>query len=67
VYLKGTAEGKTFDLGKKVLVIGGGNVAVDVARSALRSGAETVTRFVLEQPYEMPPGISKLKRQRPKA
>jgi NADPH-dependent glutamate synthase beta subunit-like oxidoreductase/NAD-dependent dihydropyrimidine dehydrogenase PreA subunit len=53
-YLKGIAEGKTFDIGKKVLVIGGGNVAIDVARSALRSGAETVTMVCLEQLYEMP-------------
>ena len=29
--------------GKKVVVVGGGNVAMDVARSAVRIGAETVT------------------------
>lgn len=33
---KGTAD----DLGKKVLVLGGGNVAIDCARSAIRLGCE---------------------------
>ena len=30
-----------FDLGKKVIVIGGGNVAMDACRTAVRQGAET--------------------------
>ena len=30
-----------FDLGRKVIVIGGGNVAMDTARTAVRHGAET--------------------------
>ena len=30
-----------FDLGRKVIVIGGGNVAMDTARTAIRQGAET--------------------------
>ena len=30
-----------FDLGRKVIVIGGGNVAMDAARTAVRCGAET--------------------------
>ena len=34
--------------GKKVLVIGGGNVAMDVARTARRQGAEDVTLICLE-------------------
>ena len=41
-------------LNGKVVVIGGGNVAVDVARSALRLGADTVEMVSLEQRYEMP-------------
>jgi len=40
--------------GKKVLVIGGGNAAVDVAVSALRLGAEEATMVCLESPEEMP-------------
>jgi len=39
---------------KKVVVIGGGNVAVDVARTALRLGAENVEMIALEQRNEMP-------------
>jgi len=38
----------------KVVVIGGGNVAVDVARSAIRSGGETVTMYCLEKRDQMP-------------
>jgi heterodisulfide reductase subunit A-like polyferredoxin len=38
----------------RVIVIGGGNVAVDVARTALRLGAKNVTMVCLEQPEEMP-------------
>jgi NADPH-dependent glutamate synthase beta subunit-like oxidoreductase/CO/xanthine dehydrogenase FAD-binding subunit len=40
--------------GKKVLVIGGGNAAVDVAVSALRLGAEEATMVCLESREEMP-------------
>jgi heterodisulfide reductase subunit A-like polyferredoxin len=38
----------------RVIVIGGGNVAVDVARTALRLGAKSVAMVCLEQPDEMP-------------
>lgn len=37
-----------------VVVVGGGNVAIDVARAALRSGAEKVHLYSLEQEAEMP-------------
>ncbi len=40
--------------GKKVLVIGGGNVAVDVGITALRRGAHEVTLACLECRAEMP-------------
>lgn len=40
--------------GDKVVVIGGGNVAVDVAISALRLGAKEVTMACLESRAEMP-------------
>jgi thioredoxin reductase len=39
---------------RSVLVIGGGNVAVDAARSALRLGAASVTMTCLETANEMP-------------
>jgi heterodisulfide reductase subunit A-like polyferredoxin len=38
----------------KVIVIGGGNVAVDVARTALRLGAKNVEMVCLESANEMP-------------
>ena len=41
-------------LNGKVIVIGGGNVAVDVARTALRLGADNVAMVCLEQREEMP-------------
>jgi NADPH-dependent glutamate synthase beta subunit-like oxidoreductase len=40
--------------GKRVLVIGGGNVAVDSARCALRVGAKEVRLACLEADHEMP-------------
>lgn len=40
--------------GKRVLVIGGGNVAVDVARCALRVGASSVRMASLESMEEVP-------------
>jgi heterodisulfide reductase subunit A-like polyferredoxin len=41
-------------VGKRVAVIGGGNVAIDVARSALRLGAEGVTIVYRRTRAEMP-------------
>ncbi|HSA30391.1 MAG TPA: NADH-quinone oxidoreductase subunit NuoF, partial [Candidatus Omnitrophota bacterium] len=41
-------------VGKKVVVIGGGNAAIDAARSALRLGAETVTIIYRRGQSEMP-------------
>jgi len=40
--------------GKGVVVIGGGNVATDVARTAIRKGAKEVKLVCLESPAEMP-------------
>ena len=48
-------EGHPSDLaGRTVVVIGGGNVAIDSARSALRLGARSVKLFCLESRAEMP-------------
>lgn len=41
-------------LSGKVIVIGGGNVAIDVARMAVRAGGEEVSMFCLEKREEMP-------------
>jgi NADPH-dependent glutamate synthase beta subunit-like oxidoreductase len=47
-YLKKINSGEKVPLGKKVVVIGGGSVAVDAARVALRSGAGEVHLVCLE-------------------
>jgi NADPH-dependent glutamate synthase beta subunit-like oxidoreductase len=47
-------EHETGVRGKRVLVIGGGNVAVDVARCAMRTGASEVSLACLEGDDEMP-------------
>ena len=45
--------GKT-DIGKKVAVIGGGNVAIDAAKTALKLGADEVTMLYRRSREEMP-------------
>ncbi|MBR7087813.1 MAG: FAD-dependent oxidoreductase, partial [Mogibacterium sp.] len=44
-------------LSGKVVVIGGGNIGADVARTAVRSGAKSVDLFCLESYDEMPMGL----------
>ena len=53
-FLKHVAEGERRVPGPQVLVIGGGSVAMDVAVSARRLGAEQVTVACLETCDEMP-------------
>jgi NADPH-dependent glutamate synthase beta subunit-like oxidoreductase len=53
-FLSDVREGKDIRLGTRVLVIGGGNVAVDVALSARRMGADAVAMASLESREEMP-------------
>ncbi len=53
-YLQDVAFGRKPPLGKSVLVIGGGNVAMDVARSARRLGVEKVEMVCLENEQEIP-------------
>ena len=53
-FLRDVALGKNVALNSNVVVIGGGNVAVDVARTAARLGAAHVTMVCLECETEMP-------------
>ncbi len=53
-FLRDAALGREVPVGKDVLVIGGGNVAIDVALTAKRKGAENVTMVCLEKREEMP-------------
>ncbi|MEA1958918.1 MAG: FAD-dependent oxidoreductase, partial [Chloroflexota bacterium] len=52
--LKSINLGKKVDLGKDVAVVGGGNVAIDVARCARRIGASKVTILYRRTRNEMP-------------
>lgn len=45
---------KGVKLSGKTVVIGGGNVAIDVARTAIRTGASEVSMYCLESRKEMP-------------
>jgi NADH-quinone oxidoreductase subunit F len=53
-FLKAIARGETPKIGRKVAVIGGGDTAIDSARSALRLGAEEVHIVYRRTRDEMP-------------
>ena len=60
-FLREFKAGETFDLGQEIIIVGGGNVAIDVAMTALRLSAGTrtdsrpsVRMFCLESRPEMP-------------
>ncbi len=53
-FLRTVNLGEGSGLQGKTIVIGGGNVAIDVARTAVRSGASNVNMFCLENREEMP-------------
>ncbi|WP_253295683.1 FAD-dependent oxidoreductase [Roseburia sp. MSJ-14] len=44
----------------KVVVVGGGNVAIDVSRTAVRAGAETVMQCCLESRQQMPAALEEI-------
>lgn len=53
-FLADVSEGKDVSVKDRVLVVGGGNVAVDVALTVLRLGAHRVVMACLEKRTEMP-------------
>lgn len=53
-FLKEVSLTRSYKIGKKIVVIGGGNVAIDVARSAKRVGVEEVHLICLEEKSKMP-------------
>ena len=53
-FLRRINQDHTVRLSGKTVVVGGGNVAIDVAGSALRAGSDEVFMVCLEQPNEMP-------------
>lgn len=53
-FLRDVVLGKKVELGKRVAVIGGGNTAMDAARTAMRLGAEEVMVLYRRSRDEMP-------------
>ena len=53
-FLKLMNEGEKVDIGERVAIVGGGNVAIDSARTAIRSGAKEVTILYRRSGDEMP-------------
>ncbi|MBQ4254411.1 MAG: FAD-dependent oxidoreductase, partial [Bacilli bacterium] len=60
-FLRDANLGRGKKLHGNVIVVGGGNVAMDVARTALRQGAEVVDLYCLEQRNEMPSSEDEIK------
>lgn len=53
-FLRSINRGDALELDGPVVVVGGGNVAIDVARTAVRAGASSVNLYCLESAEEMP-------------
>ncbi len=53
-FLRAVAEGKAIPDGKKIVVVGGGNVAIDCVRTALRMGFTDVNIVYRRTEKEMP-------------
>ena len=53
-FLHAVRSGEPVQVGPRVVVIGGGNVAIDVALTALRQGAQRVDMTSLEKRRDMP-------------
>ncbi|RMG58361.1 MAG: hypothetical protein D6713_07905, partial [Deltaproteobacteria bacterium] len=53
-FLERVNRGESVDVGRRVVIVGGGNVAMDAARTALRLGVSDVTIVCLEKRSEMP-------------
>lgn len=53
-FVRNVNLGENTDIKGSVIVIGGGNVAIDVARNATRVGASSIDMFCLESREQMP-------------
>lgn len=59
-YLRRINLGEDMDIGKNVVVVGGGNVAIDVARTALRKGSDKVFILYRRTKAEMPAAAAEI-------
>ncbi|MBC7230568.1 MAG: FAD-dependent oxidoreductase [Actinobacteria bacterium] len=53
-FMAAVKQGRPQEVGENTVVIGGGSVATDAARTALRKGARTVRLVCIEQECDMP-------------
>jgi NADH-quinone oxidoreductase subunit F len=53
-FLRAVGLGSPVELGRRVIVVGGGNAAIDVARTAKRLGSDQVQLVCVEKRDEMP-------------
>ena len=60
-FLRRYASGDKVTLGDKVIVVGGGNAAIDAARSAMRCGAKEVEIIYRRSRQEIPAGRDEIK------
>ncbi|MDP2932322.1 MAG: NADH-quinone oxidoreductase subunit NuoF [Chloroflexota bacterium] len=60
-FLREVSLGKKVAVGKRVAVVGGGNAAVDTARTAVRLGAKEVTIIYRRTRAEMPASYEEIK------
>jgi NADH-quinone oxidoreductase subunit F len=60
-FLRDVSLGKKVEVGNKVAIIGGGNAAIDAARTALRLGAKEVTIVYRRTAAEMPASPEEIK------
>lgn len=58
--LREAGANESYPIEGDVVVIGGGNVAIDVARTSSRCGAPTVNMFCLEARAEMPASVEEI-------
>ncbi len=63
-FLRRVSNGEAVEVRENIVVIGGGNVAVDVAMTAKRCGAANVSMACLESVEEMPAGPGELEEAR---
>jgi NADPH-dependent glutamate synthase beta subunit-like oxidoreductase len=63
-FLRMASESRDTGIGEKVVVVGGGNVAVDAALTASRLGAKEVRMICLEKPKEVPANKEEIEQAR---